>query len=77
MKKLMKKYRKSELVPFILAIYLAAMSYIGLPYYRSGEYLFYFGVLGITLVAIVLLHFILKKRERLRDKCGKGMEKKG
>ena len=27
---------------------------------------YYFGIIGITLVIIVLLHFNLKRRERLR-----------
>ncbi len=28
----------------------------------------YFGVIGVTVVILILLHFNLKKRERLRQK---------
>ena len=34
-----------------------------------GEYLFYFGIIGISLVIIIALHFVLKKKEQLRQKA--------
>lgn len=60
--------KKSTLIPIVLLAYLGVMSYIGYPAYKSGEHsaLFYFGVIGVTIFVIVLLHFFLKKRERLR-----------
>ncbi len=58
--------KRSTFVPLILTVYLAVMSYIGRGEYQQGHYLYYFGIIGITLVVIVLLHFNLKKRERLR-----------
>lgn len=63
------KLRRSTTVPVILALYLAVMSWIGLPDYLAGRTsaLFYFGVIGVTALVIVLLHFNLKKREQLRD----------
>ncbi len=63
-----KRFKKSVIIPLTLLLYLIAMSIIGLPYYRAGEYLYYFGVIGATLFLIVLLHFTLKKKEKLRQK---------
>lgn len=47
-------------------IYLAVMAYIGRSELYAGHYLYYFGIIGATLIVIVLLHFSLKRRERLR-----------
>lgn len=62
------KYKRSTIVPAILAVYLLIMAAIGWPRYASGEEsaLFYFGVLGVTVLVIVLLHFNLKRQEKLR-----------
>lgn len=62
------KLKKSTVLPLVLLIYLAVMSYIGYPAFASGEYspLYYFGIIGATLLVILLLHFSLKRRERLR-----------
>ena len=62
------KLRRSTFIPLILLVYLALMSYIGFPEYRQGHYLYYFGVIGLTLVIIALLHLFLKKRERQRQR---------
>ncbi|MDE5689217.1 hypothetical protein [Duncaniella sp.] len=62
------KLRRSTFIPLILLVYLAVMSYIGFPEYRQGHYLYYFGVIGLTLVIIALLHLFLKKRERQRQR---------
>lgn len=59
------KIKRSTLIPVILLVYLAVMSYIGFPEYQAGHYLYYFGVIGITLLIIGILHIFLKKRERL------------
>ncbi len=44
------------------------MASIGYKEYDAGHMSakYYFGIIGITLVIIVLLHFNLKRRERLR-----------
>ena len=44
------------------------MCYIGYGGYASGEFsaLYYFGVIAGSLLVIILLHFSLKRRERLR-----------
>ena len=56
----MKRIPRHTLIPILLLCYLGAMAYIGWPDYAAGRTtaLYYFG--------IILLHFILKKRDRLR-----------
>ncbi len=60
--------KKSTVIPIVLLIYLGVMSYIGYSGYASGEYsaFYYFGIIAVTLCVIVMLHFNLKRRERLR-----------
>lgn len=62
------KIKKSTWLPAVLLVYLAVMSVIGYSDFASGKFtpLYYFGVIGATLVVIILLHFSLKRRERLR-----------
>ncbi|MBD5202535.1 MAG: hypothetical protein HDR83_07170 [Bacteroides sp.] len=61
------KIKLSTLIPILLLLYLTVMSYIGYPELEHGHYLYYFGVIGVTLVIIFLLHIYLKKREDLRE----------
>ena len=60
--------KRSTIIPLVLAIYLAVMASIGWKDYSAGRMsaTYYFGIIGITLVVLVLLHFNLKRRERLR-----------
>lgn len=62
------KIKRSTLVPLILAVYLGVMATLGYDEYASGRMsaLYYFGVIGFTAVILILLHFNLKRRERLR-----------
>ncbi len=60
------KIKRSTALPLLFLVYLAVMSYIGRGEFQQGHYLYYFGIIGATLVVIVLLHFTLKRRERLR-----------
>lgn len=62
------KIQRSTLIPSVLALYLAVMAYIGYPEYAAGRTsaLYYFGIIGITIVILILLHFSLKRRDRLR-----------
>lgn len=62
----MKVPPRSTLIPAVLLVYLGVMSYIGFDEFRAGHYLYYFSIIGVSLLAIVLLHFSLKRRERLR-----------
>lgn len=62
--------RKPIIIPLLLLGYLAVMAYIGYPAYKSGIFsaIHYFGCIGATLLVIVVLHFCLKYREKLRDR---------
>ena len=62
----MAKIKRSTLVPILLFIYLIVMASIGWREYAIGKTsaLYYFGIIGITVVCIILLHFSLKRRER-------------
>lgn len=63
-----KRIPRSTLIPALLVIYLAVMAWIGWPEYAAGRTsaLYYFGIICATLAVIVLLHFNLKKRDKLR-----------
>lgn len=63
----MKRLKKSVIIPLTLLLYLVAMSIVGFPYYQSGQHLYYFGIIGATLCVIIILHFVLKKREKLQE----------
>lgn len=54
--------KRSTFVPLLLLAYLAVMSYIGRGELKAGHYLYYFGIIGVTLVCIALLHIVLKRR---------------
>ncbi len=71
------KIKRSTLVPSILAVYLAVMAWIGYPEYAAGHTsaLYYFGIIGITIVILILLHFSIKRRERLRKERLDDMER--
>ncbi len=59
------KIQRSTLIPALLLVYLGVMSYIGYPEFEQGNYFYYFGVIGVTLLLIAVLHLFLKKRERI------------
>ncbi|MDE6715145.1 MAG: hypothetical protein K2J74_01555 [Muribaculaceae bacterium] len=64
---MMRKIDKSVLVPLLLLVYLGVMVYLfGMRYYYAGDYAFFFGITGSTLLIIIALHFVMKRRERLR-----------
>ncbi len=60
--------KRSTLIPLLLLIYLGVMAYIGRGELAQGRYLYYFGIIALTLVCIVALHFTLRRRERNRRK---------
>ena len=72
-----RRYKKSTIVPVLLLIYLAVMATIGWREYAIGKTsaLYYFGIIGATLVCIVLLHFSLKRREKLREERENDLKK--
>lgn len=63
----MKKLNRTTLLPSALLVYLAVMAYLGYPHLQAGETLFYFGVIGASLVIIALLYIILRKRDKIRQ----------
>ena len=71
------KLKRSTVLPSILGVYLLVMAIIGYPQSASGEEspLFYFGVLGASILVIVLLHFNLRRQERLRRERMDDIEK--
>lgn len=60
------KMKRSVVIPGVLLVYLGVMSYIGRGELMAGHYLYYFGIIGITLLAIFLFHLNLRRRERNR-----------
>lgn len=62
-----RRWRRSTFLPVILLIYLGVMAWIGRGEFLAGNYVYYFTIIGLTLVCIILLHFFLRRRERLAD----------
>lgn len=62
------KIRRSILIPLLLLVYLAVMASMGWKQYAAGAMsaTYYFGIIIATVAVIVLLHFNLRRRERLR-----------
>ena len=73
----MKKIKRSTLIPLELAVYLMVMASIGWGDYASGRTsaLYYFGVIAITVVILILLHFSLRRRERYREERQADMDR--
>lgn len=61
-KPVMKKIKQSVIVPVCLAIYLGIMAYIGRDNFTSDNKFTYYSVLAVSLVIIVILHFVLRKK---------------
>lgn len=65
----MLKLKRSIFIPILLLLYLLFMAiYFGYPSYQQGDISIveFTGIVVTTLIVILLLHFSLKKRERLR-----------
>ena len=71
MKTFNRKFKRSTYLPLAFTLYVAFMAYVGRSYFINGEYFYYFGVIGATLIVIILLHFSLKRREAMREKRNK------
>lgn len=57
--------KKSTWLPLVLLVYLAVMAYIGRGEFLAGNYLYYFGIIGASLLCIILLRYFLRRREKL------------
>lgn len=63
----MRKFKQSTIVPLALAIYLIVMiAVFGMQHFYAGEYIFFFSIIGATSFIIIALHFLLKRKEKLR-----------
>jgi phosphotransferase system glucose/maltose/N-acetylglucosamine-specific IIC component len=62
------KIKRSIVFPVIMLAYLAVMAWVGRDRLDRGEYLYYFGIIGVGLVIIVLLYFSLRKKEQLQQR---------
>lgn len=58
--------KPSTYIPLLLLAYLGVMAYIGRGELDKGNYLYYFGIIAITLIIILLLHIFLKRRQRTK-----------
>lgn len=63
------KISRPVLIPTLLLVYLIVLAVIGFADFQNGRTsaFQYFGTIAVTLAIIVLLHFSLKRRERLRN----------
>lgn len=62
-----RRFKKSTIVPAILLVYLAFMAYIGRNMFYSDERAKYIAVIAVTIAIIILLHFSLKRKEKLQQ----------
>ena len=64
------KPKRSTIIPLCLLAYLCVMAWVGRGQITKAEpdYLQYFGIIGISLLIIVLLYFALRRKETLRQR---------
>ena len=66
------KSKKSTFLPLALAAYAIVMAAIGYPNYKqSGNLNAFWMIIGACLALALLLHFVLKRREKNREKFNK------
>ena len=68
------KLKKSILLPAALLIYTLVLAYLGRDMIENGSKIEYLATLGISLLIIVLLHIVLKKKEKTKDKNNKNIQ---
>ncbi len=68
------KLKKSILLPAALLIYTLVLAYLGRDMIENGGKIEYLATLGISLLIIVLLHIVLKKKEKTKDKNNKNIQ---
>lgn len=67
--------KRSIIIPGVLIIYLVVMGVIGWPQYAAeGNYWEFAGITCATLIVIVLLFFVLKRRDKMRQESRKQKE---
>lgn len=66
------KSKKYIFLPLALAAYAIVMAVIGYPNYKeSGNLNEFWMIIGACLTLALLLHFVLKRREKNREKFNK------
>ncbi|MDR2816415.1 MAG: LPXTG cell wall anchor domain-containing protein [Proteiniphilum sp.] len=64
-----RKIKRHILFPGALLLYFAVMAVMAYPGYKaSGKWGEYFGVIGISLLLALILFFILKRKQKIRDR---------
>ncbi|WP_294080673.1 DUF3309 family protein [Proteiniphilum sp. UBA5384] len=67
-----RKFKRYIVFPAVVLVYLVIMAVMAYPRYKaSGEWTEYFGIIGISLLLALLLFFILRKRDKIRDRFSK------
>ncbi len=65
----MRKLEIHIVLPLVLVFYALVMGILAYPRYRtSGNWGEYFTIIGITLLLALLLHFLLKRRQYIRNR---------
>lgn len=68
----MRKTRNPILLPLVLVVYAIAMASIGYPKYKeSGNWSEFWGIIGGCVAAAILLYFVLRKRNKIRNEFNK------
>ena len=70
-------FTRTTLLPLALLVYLAVLAWMARGRLYSGDYLYYFGVIGGSLVIIGLLYLVLRRRDRLRQQWKQDEEQYG
>ncbi len=64
-----RKFKRHILLPGALLIYFAIMGVVAYPRYKaSGNWSEYFGIMGVSLLLALLLFFVLKRKQKIRDR---------
>ncbi len=64
-----KKFKRHVVLPAALLLYLVVMAVMAYPKYEaSGKWGEYFLVIGISLLVLVMLFIILKRRNKMRSR---------
>lgn len=64
-----RKFKRHILIPLILLVYVAIMVVMALPKYQeSGNWNEFTLILAVSLILIVVIYFVYKRKEKLRDK---------
>ena len=64
-----RKFKRHILIPLILLVYVAIMVVMALPKYQeSGNWNEFTIILAVSLILIVVIYFVYKRKEKLRDK---------